>query len=122
MTALDANPLETAVGGCRTDGWVEVCELQRLTSDRGVAALVDHHQVAVFRLSDDTLHAVDHAAVLSRGIVGDAAAAATIASPLYKQRFELATGRCLDAAVPALGVHDIAVIHGVIYVRLRSAP
>ena len=128
MTALDANPLETAVGGCRTDGWVEVCELQRLTSDRGVAALVDHHQVAVFRLSDDTLHAVDNvdpcsgAAVLSRGIVGDAAGAATIASPLYKQRFELATGRCLDAAVPALGVHDIAVIHGVIYVRLRSAP
>ncbi len=48
------------------------------------------------------LHAVDNvdpfsgASVLSRGIVGDAGGVPTVASPVYKQRFDLRTGRCLD--------------------------
>lgn len=127
MTAID----ETSVPATLTrplDGWVEICVLDRLTPDRGVAALVDDRQVAVFLLSDGTLCAVDNidpcsgAAVLSRGLVGDVAGVATVASPLYKQRFDLATGACLDADVPSLGVHEIAVIHGVVFVRLRLTP
>ncbi|MET0144453.1 MAG: nitrite reductase small subunit NirD [Ilumatobacteraceae bacterium] len=108
--------------------WVEVCPLDRLTPDRGVCALVEGRQVAVFRMGDGAVHAVDNidpcsgAAVLSRGIVGDAGGAATIASPLYKQRFELLTGRCLDADVPPLDVHATAVVDGVVLVRLASAP
>jgi nitrite reductase (NADH) small subunit len=107
----------------RTD-WVAVCELDRLTPDRGVAALVDGQQVAVFLLSTGGLHAVDNidpcsgAAVLSRGIVGDAGGTPTVASPLYKQRFDLGTGRCLDADVEPLGVHEAAIADGVIHVRL----
>jgi nitrite reductase (NADH) small subunit len=108
------------------DGWVEVCVVDRLTPDRGVAALVDGHQIAVFLLADGTLHAVDNtdpcsgATVLSRGIVGDAGGRTTVASPLYKQRFDLATGACLDADVAPLGVHEIAMIHGIVFVRLRG--
>lgn len=108
--------------------WVEVCPLDRLTPDRGVCALVEGRQVAVFRMGDGAVHAVDNidpcsgAAVLSRGIVGDDGGAATIASPLYKQRFELLTGRCLDADVPPLDVHATAVVDGVVLVRLASAP
>lgn len=127
MTAVEETP--RAVTSTRPlDGWVEVCVVERLTPDRGVAALVDAHQVAVFLLSDGTLRAVDNidpcsgAAVLSRGLVGDVAGVATVASPLYKQRFDLATGACLDADVAPLGVHEIAVIHGIVFVRLRPAP
>ncbi len=108
-------------------GWVEICAVERLTPDRGVAAIIDGHQVAVFRLSTGALHAVDNidpcsgAAVLSRGIVGDAGGTPTIASPLYKQRFDLRTGRCLDADVSPLGVHDVGIVGGTVLVRLRAA-
>jgi nitrite reductase (NADH) small subunit len=73
-----------------------------LTPGRGVAALVDGEQVAVFLLATGEVVAVDDrdpftgVAVLSRGLVGDAGGEPTVASPIYKQRFELRTGRCLD--------------------------
>jgi nitrite reductase (NADH) small subunit len=103
-----------------------ICPVGRLTPDRGVAAIVDGRQVAVFLLSAGTIHAVDNvdpcsgAAVLSRGIVGDAEGVATVASPLYKQRFDLHTGLCLDADVAALAVHDVAVVDGVVHVALAG--
>ena len=80
--------------------------------------------MAVFLLSDGTVHAIDNvdpctgAGVLSRGIVGDVDGVATVASPLYKQRFELATGRCLDAEA-AVRVHDARIVDGFVEVRVR---
>jgi nitrite reductase (NADH) small subunit len=131
---VDVRPAPAAVESCDgsgptvaggSDGWTEICALERLTPDRGVAALVDGQQVAVFLLAAGRLCAVDNvdpcsgAAVLSRGIVGDANGVATVASPLYKQRFDLTTGRCLDADVPALTVHEARVGDGIVLVRLR---
>ena len=103
--------------------WVSVIPLDRLIPDRGVAAIVDGHPVAVFLLADGSLHAVDNvdpcsgASVLSRGIVGEVDGTPTLASPMYKQRFELPTGRCLDADV-RVDVHDVHVIGGTFVVRL----
>jgi len=120
-SALDA----AAPGTVERDTWTVVCPLARLTPDRAVAALVGGTQVAVVLLSSGALHAVDNvepcsgAAVLSRGLVGDAGGVPTIASPLYKQRFDLRTGRCLDADVEPLGVHDVALHDGVVVVRRR---
>jgi nitrite reductase (NADH) small subunit len=82
--------------------WVPICTVDRLVPDRGVAALVDGRQVAVFLLATGELFAVDNvdpfsgAAVLSRGLVGDVDGTPTVASPVYKQRFDLRSGRCLD--------------------------
>ena len=59
--------------------------------------------------------------MLSRGLVGDAGGVPTIASPLYKQRFDLRTGRCLDADVEPLSVHDVEVHDGAVVVRRRTA-
>jgi nitrite reductase (NADH) small subunit len=79
--------------------------------------------VAVFLLIDGSIHVVDNidpcsgANVLSRGLVGDVDGVPTVASPLYKQRFELPTGRCLDAEA-SVRVHDAHVIDGVVHVRL----
>ena len=103
--------------------WVPVHPVHRLTPDRGVAALVDGCPVAVFLLVDGSIHVLDNvdpcsgANVLSRGLVGDVDGVPTVASPLYKQRFELTTGRCLDADV-TVRVHDAHVIDGVVHVRL----
>ena len=105
--------------------WTAVCRYDDLIPERGVAALVDDHPVALFRIHDGTLHALSnmdpfsHASVLSRGIVGDRGGRATVASPIYKQVFELATGVCLDD--PAVSVQTFAVrlIDGIVEVGLR---
>jgi nitrite reductase (NADH) small subunit len=103
-------------------GWVGVCRASELLPDRGVAALVDGRAIAVFRLSSGELHAVDNldpcsgASVLSRGLIGDADGVPTVASPMYKQRFDLRTGRCLDAEVEPLHVHGVCVVDGVVHV------
>jgi nitrite reductase (NADH) small subunit len=93
--------------------WVAVCELDAIVPNTGVCALVGGRQVAIFRLADDALHAIGNydplsgANVLSRGIVGDLNGELVVASPVYKQHFSLASGRCLeerDAAVPVYAV------------------
>ena len=82
--------------------WVPVCTIDRLVPDRGVAALIEGRQVAVFLLATGELFALDNrdpfsgAQVMSRGLVGDWDGVPTVASPVYKQRFDLRTGRCID--------------------------
>lgn len=91
--------------------WVAVCKLTDIVPDTGVCALVNGRQVAVFRLSDDSVHAIDNldpfskANVLSRGIVGDLKGELVVASPIYKQHFSLLTGQCLEDADVRVGVH-----------------
>ncbi|MEV7971816.1 nitrite reductase small subunit NirD [Cellulomonas sp. NPDC089187] len=81
---------------------VRVCALDDLVPERGVGALVGEHRIALFRLSDDRVLAVQQrdpfsgANVLSRGIVGDADGVPIVSSPMYKQVWDLSTGRCLD--------------------------
>jgi nitrite reductase (NADH) small subunit len=103
-----------------------VCPLVDLTHDRGVAALVDGEAIAVFRLSpDDEVVAVGNvdpfsgASVLSRGIVGSAGEVVTVASPVYKQRFDLRSGECLDDPLVRIPVHRAAVVDGWVEVEWR---
>jgi nitrite reductase (NADH) small subunit len=86
-----------------TTTWTDVCPADLLTPNRGVAALIGDVQVAIFRIAPgDELLAIDNidpfsgAAVLSRGIVGSVGDLVTVASPVFKQRFDLRSGTCLD--------------------------
>jgi nitrite reductase (NADH) small subunit len=104
--------------------WCEVVPLDDLIPDRGVAALVDGRQVAVFLLGDGTVHAIDtrdpvsQANVMSRGLVGDRAGVPVVASPLYKQCFAFDSGRCLDDGDHAVAVHQARVVDGRVHVRI----
>jgi nitrite reductase (NADH) small subunit len=98
--------------------WVDVCALDDIVPNTGVCALVGGRQIAIVRVGDgEQLHAVDNfdpfarAFVLSRGIVGDRAGVATLASPVYKQRFDLASGQCLDDVAVRIAVHPVRVRH-----------
>jgi nitrite reductase (NADH) small subunit len=108
------------------DAWVEVCDATRLVPDRGVAALVHGRAVAVFVLSDGAVVAIDNvdpcsgASVLSRGIVGEVGGISTVASPLFKQRFDLRTGACLDVDGVRVAVHEARLDGGVVQVRLQG--
>lgn len=91
-----------------SDEWADVLD----DPDRVVAALVDGLQVALFRTFDGMLHAVDNQDpfsaqfVLSRGIVGSAGAVPTVASPLFKQAFDLRTGVCVSDPATSIPVYD----------------
>jgi nitrite reductase (NADH) small subunit len=80
--------------------WIPVCRLKDIVPNTGVCALVHGRQVAVFRLPDDRLFALQawdpfaKANVLARGIVGDLQGDVVVASPVYKQHFSLQSGRC----------------------------
>jgi len=111
--------------------WTPVCQLNDIIPDTGVAALVDGQQVAIFRLRNGALYAIDNycpfarANVLSRGIVGSHQGLSAVASPMYKQRFDLSTGRCIDDANVVLKtwqveVKDEQVVIGDIHAPLQA--
>ncbi len=85
--------------------WLDICSLSYLQPNTGVCALISGEQVAIYRVetpSGTQVYALSNydpfskANVLSRGIIGDRAGILKVASPIYKQNFNLATGQCLD--------------------------
>lgn len=101
MTALET-VTTAAVRRAPLPVWVRVCAAADLESERGRAALIDGEQVALFTTHEGRIFAVQQldpysgAYVMARGIVGTKADAPTVASPMYKQVFDLRTGACLD--------------------------
>nr|WP_157373003.1 nitrite reductase small subunit NirD [Agromyces sp. Root81] len=98
-------PLAPGIGLASSEpvtDWVRVCDVADLEVERGRAALLGDAQIALFLLHDGRVHAVSNfdpysrANVISRGIVGSRADRPTVASPMYKQVFDLRTGACLD--------------------------
>src|SRR5690606_22689622 len=83
--------------------WISVCELDDLLPDTGVCALVNKKQVAIFRsrrlnevFAVSNYDPVGEANVLSRGIIGSIGDNVVVASPLYKEHYNLRTGECLE--------------------------
>lgn len=99
--------------------WTDVCALADLIPGRGRAALLNGQQIALFRFPfDDELFAVSNfdpfskAFVISRGIVGTKGDVRKVASPIFKQSFDLRTGECLDDPDVSLDTYDIRLVDG----------
>ncbi|MBW4421761.1 MAG: nitrite reductase small subunit NirD [Myxacorys californica WJT36-NPBG1] len=96
--------------------WITVCALNDILPNTGVCALVNDQQVAIFRVGEEDLYAIANydpfssAYVLSRGIVGDRNGIPKVASPVYKQNFNLATGECLDNAEVRVPTFSVRVV------------
>jgi nitrite reductase (NADH) small subunit len=107
--------------------WEPVCDYADLTPERGVAALIDGEQIALFRLADGTLRAVGHrdpvtgAYVLARGIVGSRGPSPTITSPMLKHTFDLDTGRSVDDPTVGLPTYPVRIADGIVHVAARPA-
>jgi nitrite reductase (NADH) small subunit len=108
--------------------WVDVCGYDDLQPERGAAALIGGQQVALFRLTDGSVHAIGHhdpfsgANVIARGIVGTRGVIDTVASPVYKQVFDVRTGECLDDASVRLPCWPVEVRDGRVHVRTAPVP
>ncbi|PRX44199.1 nitrite reductase (NADH) small subunit [Prauserella shujinwangii] len=103
--------------------WVRVCEVDAVLRGGGVAALLaDGTQVAVFRTQHDEFFALSNrdpfsgAAVLSRGIVGDVGGVPVVASPVYKQQFDLTSGVCVEDGGVRVRTFPVRVADGVVHV------
>jgi nitrite reductase (NADH) small subunit len=105
--------------------WVDVCALDDVLPNTGVCALLGGKQVAIFRVGERAVHALSNfdpfskAFVLSRGIVGDRNGVPKVASPIFKQSFELHSGRCLDDPAVSLAVYPVRLRDGRIEVSPR---
>lgn len=106
--------------------WLPVCKLDDVLPNLGVCAKVADRQIAIFKVADTSgtqLFAIDNhdpfseANVLSRGIVGDLKGQIVVASPIYKQHFDLATGQCLEDET-RIQVYPVRAIDGQIEVML----
>ncbi|NEP55099.1 MAG: nitrite reductase small subunit NirD [Moorea sp. SIO3C2] len=97
--------------------WVTICSIDAIAPNTGVNALLGGEQIAIFRIGDtDEVYATGNfdpyskAFVMSRGIVGDRKGVLKVASPIYKQNFNLKTGECLDDETVSLPVYPARVV------------
>ena len=101
-----------------------VCKLEDLTPFSGTCALINGEQVALFRIDEgNTVYAIGNydpigkANVLSRGVIGDIEGQLVVASPLYKQHFNLITGECLQEEGVKVPVYAVAIENGDVKVQ-----
>ncbi|SFC06512.1 nitrite reductase (NADH) small subunit [Marinospirillum celere] len=84
--------------------WHPVCRLDDLVANSGVVAWLDAQPAALFWLPDQepAIYALAHydplgkAEVLAHGLVCESQGEWSVASPLYKQRYRLTDGQCLE--------------------------
>ncbi len=86
--------------------WFDICDLNDILPSMGRCALFNQQQVAIFRVKDisgiELFYAIDNfcpfsgSNTLSRGLTGNISDKIVVASPLYKQHFDLSTGVCLE--------------------------
>lgn len=109
--------------------WNTICQHQDLLAGVGVCALHQNQQVAIFLSScGDELYAVSNydpiagANVMSRGMMGSSDKEVYIASPVYKQRYSLSSGQCLDDDDLSLKTFSVRLQHDQVQLMLEPEP
>ena len=119
----------SAVAPAVWEHWIDVCGVDDITPDTGVAVLIGDLQIAVVRVGEgegeaQQIFAVGNydpfsrAFVMARGIVGDRGGIPKIASPIFKQSFDLRTGVCLDDPNVRLPSYPTRVVNGRVAINL----
>jgi nitrite reductase (NADH) small subunit len=106
---------------------IDVCALTDLTENAGTAALVDDIQIALFYVKrTEQVFALSNydpfseANVLSRGIIGSIGDELVVASPIYKQHFNLETGQCVEDEAVSITAYPTQILDGRVLLGLAS--
>ena len=99
-----------------------VCALEDLLDGAGACVLVEGEQVALLRVGEEVFALENRdpfsgANVIARGLTGDLAGQLVVASPVYKQHFNLRTGRCLEDEAVGLRTWPCGVLDGRVWVE-----
>lgn len=118
MTTESTNIGSNAIANDRE--WISVCQDTDLLANTGLCALHEGEQVAIFKIGlpdnseyEKDIYAISNydpignANVLSRGILGNIGEHLVVASPLYKQHFNLVTGECLEDSEKSVKTYEI---------------
>lgn len=106
--------------------WVDICPISEIAPNTGVCALVAGQQVAIFRVGETDVYAISNydpfskAYVLARGIVGDRNDIPKVASPIYKQNFNLLNGQCLDDETVSVPTYQVRVVEELVQVAVEE--
>ena len=98
--------------------WISVCATESLTPGRGVCALVEGEQVAVFLLESGEVFAFGNrdpfsgTYVMSRGLIGSRGDEPIVVSPMFKQAFYIRTGVAVDDAAVRLDTYAARIQEG----------
>ncbi len=103
-----------------------ICDVSDLVIGSGVCVLLQGQQVALFYLpkTDQQIFALSNwdpigrANVLSRGIVGSMGEQLVVASPLYKQHFDLRTGCCLEDEEVRIATYKVTLVNDSVCVEM----
>ncbi|HIG79642.1 MAG TPA: nitrite reductase small subunit NirD [Cycloclasticus sp.] len=105
--------------------WHDICAISEIPKDAGVAALVEGQQIALFSIAKTSqVFAIanydpfSEANVLARGIIGSIGEALVVASPIYKQHFDLTTGQCLEDETVAVESYPVRIDNDRVYIGL----
>lgn len=111
---IESNPTK------KDNEWISICQDEDLLTNTGLCALFEDEQVAIFKIGlpenseyKKDIYAISNydpignANVLSRGILGNIGEHLVVASPLYKQHFNLITGECLEDSEQSVKTYEI---------------
>ncbi|KLV00275.1 nitrite reductase small subunit NirD [Photobacterium aphoticum] len=105
--------------------WQTICAKQDLPPHAGVCVRLNERHVAIFFCARtgalyavDNFDPIDKTSVLSRGIIGSIGEEAVVASPLFKQHFNLKTGQCLEQPDIQLKTYPIRCHEGLVQVAV----
>ncbi len=107
--------------------WIDICSIDDLQPDSGICALAGNKQIAIFYMpKENSVYAINNydpfgkANVLSRGMIGDLNGKPMVASPLYKQHFNLKTGVCFEDDNVKVETYAIRLTHGRVEVSVTE--
>ena len=107
------------------ENWQQVCGIDDLQTTAGVCALVKGLQIAIFHFADlgetyalQNYDPFSKANVLSRGLTGDLNGQLVVASPIYKQHFNLITGQCLEDDIVQLKTFPLRIVDNQIEISI----
>lgn len=108
--------------------WTDVCDARELIKGSGVAVRMGEAAVAVFLDPGGELHALAHedpassAEVIAWGILGELDGEWYVSSPLYKQKYRLRDGACIEGDAPDLEHWPARISEGRVEIGHGSVP
>lgn len=92
--------------------FIKICQLSDLIENAGIPALLGQTPIALYYVKGqvfalDNFDPIGEASVMSRGIIGSIKGELVVASPLYKQHFNLQTGVCVEQPDVSIAVYAV---------------
>ena len=97
--------------------WLPICPVDDLIPYSGIVALLNGESVAIFWLpnAETEVYALSHldpfsgAEVIGHGLICESKGRWSVASPIYKQHFDLETGQCLESDEVKLTCYPVRI-------------